>query len=247
MKSTKQQIAIKVEDVNMTFRLVNHKTKSIKNYLIKRIKQQITYKEFKALQNINFEVYKGEVVGLVGLNGAGKSTLFKIIAGVLKPTTGKVTKYGSVAPLIELGAGFNGELSGIENIYLNGLLLGYSKKFIKEHMNEIIEFADIGDFIYNPVNNYSSGMKARLGFAIATAVRPDILIVDEVLSVGDFKFKEKCEARIEEMISSGTTVLIVSHSQGLIERICDRVVWLEKGEIKEIGNTKEICQKYKEK
>lgn len=242
-----KQIAIKVENVGMTFRIVNNKTKSLKNYLIQRIKRKISYKEFKALQNVNFEVYKGEVVGLVGLNGAGKSTLFKIIAGVLKPTYGTVVKHGSVAPLIELGAGFNGELSGIENIYLNGLLLGYSKKFIKEKMNEIIDFADIGDFIYNPVNNYSSGMKARLGFAIATVVRPDILIVDEVLSVGDYKFKEKCEARIAEMIQGGTTVLIVSHSNSLIEKICTKVVWLEKGQVKEIGAPKEILAKYSKK
>ncbi len=242
-----KQIAIKVENVGMTFRIVNNKTRSIKNYLIQRIKKKISYKEFKALQDVNFEVYKGEVVGLVGLNGAGKSTLFKIIAGVLKPTTGTVIKHGSVAPLIELGAGFNGELSGIENIYLNGLLLGYSKKFIKEKMDEIIAFADIGDFIYNPVNNYSSGMKARLGFAIATVVQPDILIVDEVLSVGDYKFREKCEARINEMIKGGTTVLIVSHSDSLIKKICTKVVWLEKGQVKEIGNPKEILAKYSQK
>lgn len=242
-----KQIAIKVENVGMTFRIVNNKTRSIKNYLIQRIKKKISYKEFKALQDVNFEVYKGEVVGLVGLNGAGKSTLFKIIAGVLKPTTGTVIKHGSVAPLIELGAGFNGELSGIENIYLNGLLLGYSKKFIKEKMDEIIAFADIGDFIYNPVNNYSSGMKARLGFAIATVVQPDILIVDEVLSVGDYKFREKCEARINEMIKGGTTVLIVSHSDSLIKKICTKVVWLEKGQVKEIGNPKEILAKYSSK
>lgn len=242
-----KQIAIKVENVGMTFRIVNNKTRSIKNYLIQRIKKKVSYKEFKALQDVNFEVYKGEVVGLVGLNGAGKSTLFKIIAGVLKPTTGTVIKHGSVAPLIELGAGFNGELSGIENIYLNGLLLGYSKKFIKEKMDEIIAFADIGDFIYNPVNNYSSGMKARLGFAIATVVQPDILIVDEVLSVGDYKFREKCEARINEMIKGGTTVLIVSHSDSLIKKICTKVVWLEKGQVKEIGNPKEILAKYSQK
>lgn len=240
----KQQVAIKIENVGMTFRIVSNKTKSVKNYLIQRAKGNISYKEFKALQNINFEVYKGEVVGLVGLNGAGKSTLFKVIAGVLKPTVGTVKKYGSVAPLIELGAGFNGELSGIENIYLNGLLLGYSKKFITEKLDDIIAFADIGEFIYNPVNNYSSGMKARLGFAIATVVKPDILIVDEVLSVGDFKFREKCEKRIEEMIKGGTTVLIVSHSLGLIQKICNRVVWLEKGQVKEIGDTKEILSKY---
>lgn len=242
-----KQIAIKVENVGMTFRIVNNKTKSIKNYLIQRLKGNISYKEFQALQDIDFEVYKGEVVGLVGLNGAGKSTLFKVIAGVLKPTKGKVTKYGSVAPLIELGAGFNGELSGIENIYLNGLLLGYSKKFIKEHMQEIIDFADIGEFIYSPVNNYSSGMKARLGFAIATVVQPDILIVDEVLSVGDYKFREKCEARIQEMIQNGTTVLIVSHSNSLIEKICTKVVWLEKGKIRQIGNTKECLELYSNK
>ncbi len=240
-----ENVAIKIENVEMQFRIVNNKTKSLKNYMIQRAKNKISYREFNALSDINFEVYKGEVVGIVGLNGAGKSTLFKIIAGVLKPTRGQIIKYGSVAPLIELGAGFNGELSGIENIYLNGLLLGYSKKFIKDKMEEIIAFADIGDFIYNPVNNYSSGMKARLGFAIATAVQPDILIVDEVLSVGDFKFKEKCEKRIQQMIASGTTVLIVSHSMGLIEKICNRVVWLEKGKIKSIGKTKEICEQYK--
>ena len=239
-----KEVAIKVENVGMTFRIVNNKTKSVKNYLIQRAKNKISYKEFKALDNINFEVYKGEVVGLIGLNGAGKSTLFKVIAGVLKPTTGKVTKYGSVAPLIELGAGFNGELSGIENIYLNGLLLGYSKKFIEEKIEDIIDFADIGEFIYNPVNNYSSGMKARLGFAIATAVQPDILIVDEVLSVGDFKFREKCEARINDMINQGTTVLIVSHSKGLIEKLCNRVVWLEQGKVKEIGVPREILLRY---
>lgn len=239
-----KEIAIKVENVGMNFRIVNNKTKSIKNYLIQRAKNKISYKEFKALQNINIDIYKGEVVGLIGLNGAGKSTLFKIIAGVLKPTEGKVSKYGTVAPLIELGAGFNGELSGIENIYLNGLLLGYSKKFIHEKIEAIIDFADIGEFIYNPVNNYSSGMKARLGFAIATAVNPDILIVDEVLSVGDFKFREKCEKRIQEMIDGGTTVLIVSHSNGLIEKLCSRVVWLEKGKVKGIGEAKEILNKY---
>lgn len=238
------KVAIKVENIGMNFRIVNNKTKSIKNYLIQRMKNKISYKEFKALEEVSFEVYKGEVVGLVGLNGAGKSTLFKIIAGVLKPTQGKVTKYGSVAPLIELGAGFNGELSGIENIYLNGLLLGYSKKFIREKMQEIIDFVDIGEFIDNPVNNYSSGMKARLGFSIATAVQPDILIVDEVLSVGDFKFREKCEKRIQEMIDSGTTVLIVSHSNSLIEKLCNRVVWLEKGKIKKIGKTEEILKEY---
>lgn len=242
-----RKVAIRVKDVGMTFRIANNKTTSVKNYLIQRVKNKISYKEFRALQNVNFEVYKGEVVGIIGLNGAGKSTLFKVIAGILKPTTGNVEKHGSVAPLIELGAGFNGELSGRENIYLNGLLLGYSKKFIKEKMETIIDFADIGEFIDNPVNNYSSGMKARLGFAIATAVQPDILIVDEVLSVGDYKFREKCEKRIKEMIEAGTTVLIVSHSMGTIQSMCNRVVWIEKGQIKEIGETKEVMPKYQSK
>ena len=240
----KNEIAISVQDVCMTFRIADNKTTSFKNYLIQRIKNNISYKEFKALEKVNFNVYKGEVVGIIGLNGAGKSTLFKVIAGILKPTSGKVEKYGSVAPLIELGAGFNGELSGIENIYLNGLLLGYSKKFIKEKTQEIIDFADIGEFIYSPVNNYSSGMKARLGFAIATMVKPDILIVDEVLSVGDYKFREKCEKRIKEMIEGGTTVLIVSHSMGTIQSMCNRVVWIEKGRVKEIGITEEVLPKY---
>lgn len=242
-----KEVAIRIQDVGMTFRIVNNKTTSIKNYIIQRIKNKISYKEFQALQNINFEVYKGEVVGIIGLNGAGKSTLFKIIAGILKPTTGGVEKYGSVAPLIELGAGFNGELSGMENIYLNGLLLGYSKKVISAQIEEIIDFADIGEFIYSPVNNYSSGMKARLGFAIATAVKPDILIVDEVLSVGDHKFKAKCEQRIQEMISNGTTVLMVSHSMSTIQSMCDRVVWVEKGRIKEIGPTNQVMPKYQNK
>jgi ABC-type polysaccharide/polyol phosphate transport system ATPase subunit len=212
---------------------------------VKKLKRQITYVDFQALQDINLKVNKGEIFGIIGHNGAGKSTLLKIISGILKPTTGKVILNGKIAPLIELGAGFNGDLSGLENIYINGLLLGYPKKFIREKLDEIIEFSELRDFIHTPVKNYSSGMKAKLGFSIATIVQPDILIVDEVLSVGDHKFRKKCEEKINSMIESGTTVLFVSHSLGQIESLCNRVMWLDKGRIRDIGDAKEVCAKYK--
>lgn len=237
-------IAIKVQNISMRYRLATEKITSFKYYFIKRIKNQLEYKEFYALSNINFEVCKGEVFGIIGLNGAGKSTLLKIIAGILKPTEGNVMRKGSIAPLIELGAGFNGELSGIENIYLNGLLLGYSKKFIRSKLDEIIEFSELEEFIHTPLKNYSSGMRARLGFAIATVVQPDILIVDEVLSVGDHKFRQKCELKIKSMIENGTTVLFVSHSLSQVKNICNRVLWLEKGKVREIGLASDVCQKY---
>lgn len=239
------EVAVKVSQVSMKYRIASEKIHSMKHYLIKRIKKQITYEDFYALSNIDFEVYKGEVFGVIGLNGAGKSTLFKVIAGILKPTEGQVYRKGTIAPLIELGAGFNGELSGWENIYLNGLILGYSKKFIREKIDEIVEFAELGKFIHVPLKNYSSGMRARLGFSIATIVEPDLLIVDEVLSVGDIKFKEKSEHKIKSMIDQGTTVLFVSHSLSQVQTLCNRVVWLEKGRIREIGATKEIIERYK--
>jgi ABC-type polysaccharide/polyol phosphate transport system ATPase subunit len=240
------QVSVQVSNVSMKYRIASEKVQSMKHYLIKRLRKQITYEDFYALKNISFEVYKGEVFGVIGLNGAGKSTLFKVIAGILKPTEGQVRRYGTIAPLIELGAGFNGELSGWENIYLNGLILGYSKKFIREKIDEIVEFAELGKFIHVPLKNYSSGMRARLGFAIATVVEPDLLIVDEVLSVGDIKFKEKSERKIMSMIERGTTVLFVSHSLGQIENLCNRVLWLEKGQIREIGETKQIVARYKQ-
>lgn len=239
------EVAVRVSQVSMKYRIASEKIHSMKHYLIKRIKKQITYEDFYALSNIDFEVYKGEVFGVIGLNGAGKSTLFKVIAGILKPTEGQVYRKGTIAPLIELGAGFNGELSGWENIYLNGLILGYSKKFIREKIDEIVEFAELGKFIHVPLKNYSSGMRARLGFSIATIVEPDLLIVDEVLSVGDIKFKEKSEHKIKSMINQGTTVLFVSHSLSQVQSLCNRVVWLEKGQIREIGATKEIIDRYK--
>lgn len=241
----KQEVAVQADHITMHYRLASEKVHSIKHYLIKRIKKELSFEIFYALHDVSFEIYRGEVFGIIGLNGAGKSTLLKIISGIIKPTSGKVTRTGTLAPLIELSAGFNGELTGIENIYLNGLLLGYSKKFITSKIDEIIEFSELSKFINTPIKNYSSGMKARLGFSIATVVQPDILIVDEVLSVGDFKFKEKSENKIKSMIESGTTVLFVSHSLNQIESLCDRVLWLEKGKVREIGSSHEICAKYK--
>lgn len=238
--------AIDVNNVSMKFRLSTQKVDSVKQYLIKQIKKEMVYEDFFALSDIDFKVNKGEIFGIIGMNGAGKSTLLKIIAGILKPTTGSVKFHGSIAPLIELGAGFNGELNALENIVLNGLLLGYSKKFIQQKTDEIIEFSELEKFKYTPLKNYSSGMKARLGFSIATVVQPDILIVDEVLSVGDIKFQEKSMNKINSMIEQGTTVLFVSHSLGQVEKLCNRVLWLEKGRIKEVGESKNVCRRFKE-
>ena len=237
--------SIEVNQVSMSYRLTSEKVDSIKHFFIKKVKRELTYKQFNALDNVSFEVPKGEVYGIIGLNGAGKSTLLKIISGILKPTSGSVSKKGTLAPLIELGAGFNGDLSGMENIYLNGLLLGYSKKTIQSKVEEIIDFSDLEQFIYTPLKNYSSGMKARLGFSIATVIQPDILIVDEVLSVGDIKFKEKSENKIKSMMDNGTTILFVSHSLGQVEKLCHKVLWLEKGKVKEEGDARLICANFK--
>lgn len=237
-------LAIEVKNVSMKYRLASEKIDSLKYYLIKRVKRQLTYEDFYSLNNVSFKVNKGEVFGIIGMNGAGKSTLLKIISGILKPTEGTISIKGSIAPLIELGAGFNGDLSGKENIYLNGLLLGYSKKMIEAKMDEIIEFAELSKFIHTPLKNYSSGMKARLGFSIATIVKPEILILDEVLSVGDQKFQEKSQAKIKSMIEQGTTVLLVSHSITQVKKMCDRVLWLESGRVRGIGDTNELCSEY---
>lgn len=237
---------IKFENVGMYFRKSSQKITSFKEYFIKKVKGQVKYKEFKALDNINLDIKKGDVVGFIGLNGAGKSTLLKIVSGVQKPTVGSLTVNGKVSPLLELGAGFDYDLTGRENIFLNGLILGYNKKFINDNVENIIEFAELRDFIDIPIKNYSSGMKARLGFAIATAQVPEILIVDEVLSVGDGRFRKKSEAKMLELIKSDATVLFVSHSLEQIQRICTKVVWLEKGKIKMIGDTKEVCKLYKD-
>lgn len=223
--------ALKIDDVGMRFNLSSEKVEDLKSYVIKMLKGQLHYHEFWALKQVSFEVKKGERVGILGLNGAGKSTLLKIVAGVLKPTEGKVTTKGRIVPLLELGAGFDKRYTGAENIFLNGAMLGYSKEFIQEKYKEIVEFSELGEFIDVPVMNYSSGMKARLGFSIATIVEPDILILDEVLSVGDARFRMKSERKIKEMFDKGVTVLFVSHSLEQVMRLCDTAILLEKGRI----------------
>ena len=240
----KKEVALKVDHVSMRFNLASEKFDGVKEYLIRSLKKRITYNEFWALTDVSFEVYKGESVGLIGVNGSGKSTLLKIIAGVLKPTNGTKRVRGRVAPLIELGAGFDFDLTAKENVYLNGALLGYSRDFMKEHYDEIVEFSELAAFMDVPVKNFSSGMVSRLAFAIATIGTPDVLIVDEVLSVGDFHFQQKCEARIDNMKKSGTTILFVSHSMDQVKKICSRVIWLEHGKIRRSGVAEEICEEY---
>ena len=236
--------AVEISNVSMRFNMAKEKVDSIKEYLIKFFKRQLLFEEFMALNDININIKKGEVFGLIGLNGCGKSTLLKIISGIYKPSTGSVKVNGTIAPLIELGAGFDMDLTARENIYLNGSVLGYSKDYIEEKFDEIVDFTELHQFIDVPMKNYSSGMVARVGFAIATVTTPDILIVDEILAVGDFLFQEKCEKRINDLMSGGTTVIIVSHSIDQIMRLCDRVAWIEKGRIKMMGEAKEVCEIY---
>ena len=233
---------IDVQHVSMKFNLMEEKVDTLKEYIVKLIKGKLFYNEFVALNDVSFQIEKGDILGIVGFNGAGKSTMLKILAGVLKPTNGKVVVNGSVAPLIEVGAGFDPELTAKENIFLNGAILGHSRKFLQQHFDEIIDFAELRTFVNVPVKNFSSGMYARLGFAIATVVKPDILIVDEVLSVGDYRFQEKCEKRIQEMINGGTTIIIVSHDINMIERLCNKVLWLDHGVKKDFGNAVKICE-----
>ena len=239
-----RETVIDVKQVSMHFNLMVERVDSIKEYILKLIKGKLLYNDFVALNNISFSVQKGEIVGFVGLNGEVKSTLLNIIAGVLKPTSGSVVTKGSIAPLIEVGAGFDPELTARENVYLNGAILGHTKSFMDKKFDEIIEFAELQNFVDVPVKNFSSGMYARLGFSIATVVQPDILIVDEVLSVGDYRFQEKCEKRINQMIEQGVTIILVSHSINMIKRLCTKVVWLDHGQIKDIGATKKVCLEY---
>lgn len=239
-----EKLAIDVKNVSMHFNMASENINSLREYLTKLTKKQLFYKDFIAVNNVSFEVNKGEIFGIVGTNGSGKSTLLKMIAGVLTPTTGSIVTNGKIAPLIELGAGFDADLTGKENIYLNGAVLGYSKEFIDEHYNEIVEFAEIGEFMDMPLKNYSSGMVSRIAFSIATAVKPDILIADEILSVGDFRFQEKCMDRIRGLMQNGATILLVSHSIEQIRSLCDRALWIEKGDMKMIGNVNEVCDAY---
>jgi len=240
-----KNIAIKVDHVSMHFNLASERLDSFKEYVLKLLKRQLYYNDFVAVENVSLEIKKGEVFGIVGTNGSGKSTLLKVISGILKPTKGSVTIQGNIAPLIELGAGFDGELTARENIFLNGSILGYSKEFIEQHFDQIVEFSEMRDFLNMPIKNYSSGMVARIAFAIATVIKPDILIVDEILSVGDFLFRQKCEKRIAELMAGGTTVVLVSHSIEEIEALCNRVLWIEKSKVRMLGETKEVCDAYK--
>lgn len=226
-----QEPMIEVKDVSLMFRLYKENVDNLKELFIKKIKHEISYDELWALKNIDFTIQRGEAVGLIGRNGSGKSTLLKTVAGVLKPTKGTVRIHGTVAPMIELGAGFDMDLTARENIFLNGAILGYDKEMLKENVGRIIEFSELGDFIDVPIKNFSSGMFARLGFAIATIETPDILIVDEILSVGDYQFQQKCQRRIEEMLASGTTLLFVSHSMDQVKQICSRAILLNYGDM----------------
>lgn len=240
---------IKVEHVSMKFNLGIEKNYSMKEAFIamfdKKRRQKPT--EFWALDDLTFNVKKGEVVGLIGSNGAGKSTLLKVVSGVMKPTKGKVEVSGIISPMIELGAGFDLELTARENIYLNGAILGYSKEFLEEKFDDIVKFSELEEFLDVPVKNFSSGMTAKLAFSIATVVNPEILIVDEILSVGDIKFQEKSKGKMLEMIKGGTTVLYVSHSLESIKDLCDKVIWIEHGKLIKMGNAKEICDEYYKK
>ena len=241
-----EQRIVDVENVSIKFNLSSEKIDSMKDYLVKRLKGQISFDEFWALQDISFSMNRGDSVALIGLNGCGKSTLLKTIAGVLKPTKGSVKVYGSIAPLIELGAGFDHDLTAEENIYLNGAILGYGRQEMQKHYEDIVEFSELRDFMNVPIKNFSSGMLARLAFSIATIGNPDLLIVDEVLSVGDFRFQEKCERRIQNMMKEDTSILFVSHSIEQVQKLCKRAICIEKGHIVKAGTTEEVCPEYRE-
>lgn len=241
---SEKQVMVDVDHVTIRFNLSNQKVDNLKEYLVKLMKRELMFQEFLAVKDVSFQVQKGESWGLIGTNGSGKSTMLKAISGIIKPYKGTITVNGGVAPLIELGAGFDPECTARENIYLNGCVLGHSEKFMKEHFDEIVEFAEIGQFLDSPLKNFSSGMKARLGFSIATMVKPDILIVDEILSVGDYKFKQKCMKRMEQLLSGGTTLLYVSHNIEEVKRLCDHAVWLDKGVAKMQGTAGDVCAEY---
>ena len=235
---------IEVENATVRFNMASEKIDNLKEYFVKLVKRELMFQEFLALKDVSFSVKRGEAWGLVGTNGSGKSTLLKLICGILKPYKGSVTVRGTIAPLIELGAGFDGELTATENIYLNGAVLGYSKEFMDAHFQEIVDFAELWDFMNMPIKNYSSGMAARLGFSIATIVRPDILIVDEVLAVGDAAFQEKCQKRMQEMLAGGTTLLFVSHTMKTVRELCDYALWINKGVVQMQGKVGPVCDAY---
>ncbi|MEE0419967.1 MAG: ABC transporter ATP-binding protein [Lachnospiraceae bacterium] len=235
---------IDVDHVTIRFNKASEQVDNLKEYFVRLIKRELMFQEFLALKDVSLKVKKGEAWGLIGTNGSGKSTLLKAISGIMKPYKGTITVKGGIAPLIELGAGFDVNLTARENIFLNGAVLGHSTKFMEEHFEEIVEFAGIREFLDSPIKNYSSGMKARLGFSVATMVRPEILIVDEVLAVGDFLFRKKCNRRMEEMLSGGTTLLFVSHNIEQVRDLCTNALWLDKGNVMMSGDVKEVCDAY---
>ena len=239
-----KKVIIDVDHVTVRFNLATQKIDNLKEYFVKLVKRQLMFQEFLALKDVSFQVRQGESWGLIGTNGSGKSTMLKAISGIMKPYKGSITVDGTVAPLIELGAGFDNDMTARENIFLNGCILGHTEKFMADHFDEIVEFAEIGQFLDSPIKNYSSGMRARLGFAIATMVKPDILIVDEVLAVGDYKFRQKCENRMQEMLKNGTTLLFVSHNIEEVRRLCTHAIWIDKGVARMQGEVKEVCDAY---
>ncbi|WP_286475248.1 ABC transporter ATP-binding protein [Methanobacterium sp. CWC-01] len=241
-----EETVIKIDNVGMKFNLSQEKTDNLKEYVIKFLKMQLRFQPFWALRKVSLEVKQGDRVGLVGLNGAGKSTLLKLISGVMKPTEGSIEVKGRISPLLEIGSGFDPDYTGRENIFLNGALMGYSKDFLESKYQEIVEFSELEDFIDVPLKNYSTGMRARLGFSIATSVQPEILILDEVLSVGDARFQEKSRLRMESILGGQVTLLFVSHSTAQVKNMCNRAIWLEKGRLVMDGSAEEVCAKYEE-
>lgn len=237
-------VAIRVTDLTVRFNLATEKVDNLKEYVIKLLKKELMFQEFLAVRDVSFEVKKGEAWALVGTNGSGKSTILKAISGILRPYKGCVQLNGTIAPLIELGAGFDPNLTARENIFLNGTVLGHTRKYMEEHFDEIVDFAELHDFLDSPIKNFSSGMKARLGFSVATMISPDILIVDEILSVGDFKFQEKCRRRMTSMLEGGTTLLYVSHDIKTVKEICTHAIWIDKGVIRQMGSAEEVCAAY---
>ena len=235
---------IEVQNVTMRFHMNSDRILSLKEFVTTALRGKLKYDTFTALEQVSFQVKRGETLGLIGRNGAGKSTMLKIISGILKPTEGEVHCYGNVVPMLELGSGFDFDLTGRENIFLNGAILGYSREFLESRYEEILAFSELGEFIHSPIRNYSSGMLARLAFSIATVVRPEILIVDEFLSVGDADFQAKSRRRMTELMSGGATVLFVSHDLSQIREMCNRVIWLEHGRVKLCGETDEVCSAY---
>lgn len=235
---------IDVKNVSMRFIMEQERTDTIKEYFVKLVQRKLKFSGFMALKDVSFGIRRGEAVALIGVNGSGKSTMLKLIAGVMEPTGGSVAVRGSIAPLIELSAGFDPDLTGRENIFLNGALLGHRRSYMTEHYDEIVEFAELEPFIDIPVRSYSSGMVARLGFSIATTVNADILVVDEVLAVGDHNFQQKCHQRMEQMLKRGTTLLFVSHDAKQVKKLCSRAIWLDHGKLMADGPAVEVCDRY---